>query len=89
MSQVTYTKCDGCGQQETDPWPPYIPLQLTAGERGEEGWTVRSGDFCQQCAQDVLEKFADAAKLLPLRQGHPGGTALLAFDTDDDPQPNY
>lgn len=81
MSKVTVMKCDSCGAVEENPYPPYIPITISAGERGEEGWTLRRGHFCDECAPSVLQALDGPAMKVPLVDGI-RGTAFLADDEE-------
>lgn len=85
MSEIKAIKCDKCGAQSPDPeaWE-FIPVQLEAGVRHEEGWSIRSGHLCDECAQEVLPAVRQMLKIIPLTVGRPGGTALLACEGDPD-----
>lgn len=46
--------CDGCGKRDDDPWPPWIPIKVEAGESGEEGNQIVEKIFCDECDATVL-----------------------------------
>ena len=76
--------CDKCGMRdEKEPEdhyfddPYWIPIEVHAGEAGEEGWDVAERVFCDDCASEVL----GALQKLGFGTHYHGGTSLLQDDT--------
>jgi hypothetical protein len=76
--------CDKCGlRDEKEPEdhyfddPYWIPIEVHAGEAGEEGWDVAERVFCADCAPEIL----GALQNLGFATHYHGGTSLLQDET--------
>lgn len=86
MSKVQYIVCDACGAQiDDDDVPGPIPVTIEGGDRQEEGHSVRRGDYCQECAPELLRGLTLLAKSwnMQILVGRVGGTAFLVDHEDD------
>src|ERR1039458_5548355 len=50
-----YYICDKCGRTADEPWPPWIPVIVQAGEHAEEGSQIATRLYCDDCSPVILE----------------------------------